>query len=332
MNAGYLLKRLLYMAVNLWVIVTISFFLFRLVPGNPADLMVSPFVGQDVRDALIDRLGLNDPLPVQYLRYVTDLLTGDFGTSYLTNKPVLNIVIPAFANTLVLVLGMFIVSFISGAVIGALMAWNRNSAFERLGSTFELFIRSAPTFFVGVILILTFSKNLAWLPSTGMRDANFGETSLFRIYTSADFLRHLALPVVAGSVYAHVVPALLMRNTMLELKYADFIDLVRAKGFSERYVMFRHGLRNALMPLLAEGSQFLGWAIGGLVAIEFVFSWPGLGREIVNALDGRDYPVAQAAFFLIAVLVMLVYFVADILAAILDPRVRRARMELGGIG
>lgn len=320
------------MALNLWVIVTLSFFLFRLVPGNPADLMVSPFVGEEVRDAIVERLGLNDPLPIQYGKYMADLLTGDFGTSYLTNKPVIDVVVPAFLNTLVLVLGMFAVSFITGSALGALMAWYRNSSFEKTASTAELFVRSAPTFFVGVLLILIFSRNLGWLPSTGMRDANFGETNLLKIYTSADFLRHLVLPVLAGSIYAHVVPALLMRNTMLELKYADFIDLVRAKGFSERYVMFRHGVRNALMPLIAEGSQFLGWAIGGLVAIEFVFSWPGLGREIVNALDGRDYPVAQAAFFLIAVMVMLVYFLADVAAALLDPRVRRARAELGGVG
>jgi peptide/nickel transport system permease protein len=320
------------MAVNLWVIVTISFFLFRLVPGNPADLMVSPFVGEEVRDAIIERLGLNDPMLVQYVKYVGDLVTGDFGTSYLTNKPVIDIVGPAFMNTLILVLGMFFVSFLVGSALGALMAWYRNSTFEKTASTSELFVRSAPTFFVGVVLILIFSKNLGWLPSTGMRDANFGETNLLRVYTSRDFLQHLILPVAAGAIYAHVVPALLVRNTMLELKYADFIDLVRAKGFSERYVMFRHGVRNALMPLIAEGSQFLGWAIGGLVAIEFVFSWPGLGREIVNALDGRDYPVAQAAFFLIAVMVMLVYFAADVLAAALDPRVRRARLELGGVG
>lgn len=332
MSGRYLFKRLLYILVNLWVIVTISFFLFRLVPGNPADLMVSPFVGEEVRDAIIERLGLNDPLPLQYIKYMGDLLTGDFGTAYLTNKPVLGTVLPAFANTLVLVLGMFTVSFLLGSALGALMAWYRNTKFEKTTSTLELFVRSAPTFFVGVLLILIFSKNLGWLPSTGMRDANFGETNLFRIYTSTDFLSHLVLPVIAGSVYAHVVPALLMRNTMLELKYADFIDLIRAKGFSEAYVMFRHGVRNALMPLIAEGSQFLGWAIGGLVAIEFVFSWPGLGREIVNALDGRDYPVAQAAFFLIAVMVMLVYFLADMVAAMLDPRVRRARVELGGVG
>jgi peptide/nickel transport system permease protein len=120
-----------------------------------------------------------------------------------------------------------------------------------------------------------------------------------------------------------------MRNTMLELREADYLDLVRAKGFRESYVMLRHGVRNALMPMLAEASQFLGWAVGGLVAIEFVFSWPGLGREIVNALDARDYPIAQGALFLIAVLVMVVYFAADMLAAALDPRTRRTSADAG---
>jgi ABC-type dipeptide/oligopeptide/nickel transport system permease component len=331
MSGPYLLKRLVYMALNLWVIITIAFLLFRLVPGNPADLMVSPLVGVEVRDAIVERLGLNDPLPTQYIKYIGQLLTGDFGTSYLNNAPVLEVVTRAFANTLVLVLVMFVISFVVGGIIGALLAWYRGTTFERVGSAFELAVRGAPTFFVGVMLILVFSRNLGWLPSTGMRSENFGETSLFSIYTSADFLRHLILPVAAGSIYAHVVPALLMRNTMLELREAEYLDLVRAKGFRESYVMLRHGVRNALMPMLAEASQFLGWAVGGLVAIEFVFSWPGLGREIVNALDARDYPVAQGALFLIAVLVMVVYFAADMLAAVSDPRTRRVSAETPGI-
>ena len=323
MTPSYILRRLGYVTLNLLVIVTIAFFLFRLVPGNPADIMVGPLASDELKQTIIERYGFDDPLPLQYVKYMRSLVTSDLGSSLLTNRPVREVVFRSFSNTLVLVVGIFVVSFTLGGLIGAVLGWKRGTWIERVGGALELLIRGAPTFFVGVILILIFSNNLGWLPSTGMRSGGFEETNLFRIYTSSDFLKHLILPVVTGSLYAHVVPALIMRNTMIHLKHADFLDLARAKGLSERAVMFRHGVRNALMPLIAEGSQFLGWAVGGLVAIEFVFSWPGLGREIVNALDVRDYPVAQGAFLFIAILVVVAYFLADILAGLLDPRVRR---------
>ena len=323
MTPSYILRRLGYVTLNLLVIVTIAFFLFRLVPGNPADIMVGPLASDELKQTIIERYGFDDPLPLQYVKYMRSLVTSDLGSSLLTNRPVREVVFRSFSNTLVLVVGIFVVSFTLGGLIGAFLGWKRGTWIERVGGALELLIRGAPTFFVGVILILIFSNNLGWLPSTGMRSGGFEETNLFRIYTSSDFLKHLILPVVTGSLYAHVVPALIMRNTMIHLKHADFLDLARAKGLSERAVMFRHGVRNALMPLIAEGSQFLGWAVGGLVAIEFVFSWPGLGREIVNALDVRDYPVAQGAFLFIAILVVVAYFLSDILAGLLDPRVRR---------
>ncbi len=323
MTPGYMLRRVGYVTLNLLVIVTIAFFLFRLIPGNPADIMVGSLASEELRQTIIDRYGLDDPLPLQYVKYMRSLVTSDLGSSLMTNRPVQEVIFRSFSNTLVLVLGIFVVSFTLGGLVGALLGWKRGTWVERVGGALELLVRGAPTFFVGVILILIFSITLDWLPSTGMRSGGFDETNLFRIYTSADFLKHLILPVVTGSLYAHVVPALIMRNTMIYLKHADFLDLARAKGLSERAVMLRHGVRNALMPLIAEGSQFLGWAVGGLVAIEFVFSWPGLGREIVHALDARDYPVAQGAFLFIAVLVLLVYFAADLLASLLDPRVRR---------
>ena len=323
MTPSYLLRRLGYVALNLLAIMTISFFLFRLVPGNPADTIVGPLASEELRQSVIDRYGLDDPILTQYFKYMGALLTADLGTSLLTSRPVTEVVFRSFVNTLVLVGGIFVLSYLFGGLIGAVLAWKRGTWIERVGGVLELFIRGAPTFFVGVILILFFSINLGWLPSTGMRSSGFSETNFFRIYLTTDFLRHLILPVVTGSLYAHVVPALIMRNTMLELKHADFLDLARAVGLPERAVMIRHGVRNALMPLIAEGSQFLGWAVGGLVAIEYVFSWPGLGREIVNALGARDYPVAQGSFFFIAVLVMSVYFLADLLASSLDPRVRR---------
>lgn len=323
MSGTYVIKRLLYMLLNLVFIITLVFFLFRLLPGNPADLLISPFVaGPDVRAALIERLGLDQPLYVQYLRYFGDILRGDLGASFFQNVPVTTIVFRDFMNTLVLVVAVFLISYITGSLLGALLAWRRGSFVEKMGSSVALFVRGAPTFWVGMLLILLFAVNLGWLPSGGLRSANFGNRDLLSVYTSVDFLKHLALPVLAGSIYATGLPLLLMRNTMLEVVHSDYLDLARAKGLSEAKVLYKHAFRNALMPLVAESSQFLGWAVGGMVAVEFVFSWPGLGREIVTAVSARDYPLAQGAFIYIAVLVLVIYFLADLIATYLDPRAR----------
>lgn len=325
MNWSYIARRLVYLVINLWVLITIAFFLFRLLPGNPADFLIDPLLTDpERRAAVMERLGLNDPLPVQYVKYLGALLQGDLGTSFRNNLPVTQIVGRSFANTMVLVVVMFVVAYAVGVTAGAYFASRRGALVERIGGTLALVVRGAPGFFIGVLLILLFSATLGWLPSTGMRSGNYSESNLWAIYTSTDFIRHLILPVATAAITACVAPMILMRNTMLDVMHSDFMDLVEAKGVPRRRRLYRHGVRNALMPLVAEGSQFIGYAVGGLVEIEVVFSWPGLGREIVTAINTRDYLVAQGAFIYIGVLVMVVYFVADILAAALDPRLRRA--------
>ena len=325
MNWSYLARRLLYLVINLWVLITIAFFLVRLLPGNPDDFLIDPLLTDpERRAAVMERLGLNDPLLVQYFKYLAALLQGDLGTSFRTNLPVTEIVGRSFANTMVLVVVMFVVAYSVGITVGAYFASRRGALAERIGGTLALVVRGAPAFFIGVLLILLFSAQLGWLPSTGMRSGNYSESNLWAVYTSPDFLRHLILPVATAAITACVAPMILMRNTMLDVMHSDFMDLVEAKGVPRRKRLYRHGVRNALMPLVAEGSQFIGYAVGGLVEIEVVFSWPGLGREIVTAINTRDYLVAQGAFIYIGILVMVVYFIADLLAAALDPRLRRS--------
>jgi peptide/nickel transport system permease protein len=317
-----MIRRLVYVLLNLLVIVTIVFFMFRALPGNPADVLISPFAPPEARQARIEALGLDDPLPVQYVGYMRDLVTGDLGTSFFRNVPVMDVIRPAFLNTLLLAVSIFLVSYSLGVAGGAFLAWRRGSAVEKIGNALALFVRGAPSFWVGMILVLVFAVNLGWLPSGGMRQEDFGRQGL-GVYFSLETLKHLVLPVAAASLSAVGLPLLLMRNTMLDVVDAEFIDLLRAKGLSRFSILYRHALRNALMPLMAESAQFIGWAVGGVVVIEVVFSWPGLGREIVQAISARDYPVAQGAFLLIAVLVMVLYFVSDLLATYLDPRTRR---------
>jgi peptide/nickel transport system permease protein len=321
-TAGYFAKRLLYSVVTIFAIVTLTFFLFRLLPGDPASIMIDPLTDPARREILLERYGLNKPLHIQYVQYFRLLLQGDLGLSYTSRQPVTSLLAGAFMNSFVLALAMFVLAYGGGSLLGAYMAWKRGSWLERLGVNIALIFRGAPPYFVGILLIMVLAIQRGWLPSSGMRSGGFGAVTIGTYFT-ADFLLHLVLPAVTGAIYAIGTPILIMRNSMLDVTQAEFLDLARAKGLTPRRVLFRHAFRNALLPLLAEGSQFFAYAIGGLVTIEVVFAWPGLGRTIVQALLFRDFAVAQGAFLYIGLLVVVTYFLSDVLAAWLDPRARR---------
>lgn len=323
MNALYFLKRLLYSLFTIWAIMTVTFLLFRALPGDPAGMMIDPLLTDEARrQAIVERLGLDRPLWVQYIDYFRMLLQGDFGTSFQSRQPVTTLLGSAFLNSLVLAIVIFVLAYGLGSMFGAVLAWNRGRWIDRAGVYGALLLRGAPMFFVGILLIMVFAINLNWFPSSGIR-SEFGAASPWDIYTSWDFVRHLVLPAVTGAFHVASSPVLIMRSSMLDVTQAEFLDLARAKGLTDRVVLFRHAFRNAVLPLVAEGSQFFAYAVGGLVVVEVVFSWPGLGRTIVNALNFRDYPLAQGAFIYLGLLVVVAFLVSDLLAAWLDPRARR---------
>lgn len=321
-SAAYLGRRLLYSLVTIFAVVTITFVLFRMLPADPTAMMIDPLTDPARRIVLRERFGLDQPLIVQYFRYWVDLFALNLGNSYQSGQPVRQEVTRAFSNSFVLAMAIFTLSYSFGSVFGALAAWYRGSALERIVVNTGLVFRGAPPYFVGILLIMVFAINLGWLPSSGMR-STFQDTGFFGRYFNLDFLTHLILPAVTGALYAGTTPLLITRNAMLDVTEQEYLELARAKGLSERKILFKHGYRNAILPLLAEGSQFFAYAIGGLVTIEVVFSWPGLGRMIVDALQFRDFPIAQGAFLYIGVLVVVTYLISDILAAIMDPRARQ---------
>lgn len=320
MSAGYVARRLVASLVTLWIAITVVFVLFHAVPGNPVDVLVSPFADPSSRRLLIHQLGLDKPLIVQYVVYLGDLLHGNLGESFVQRQPVLALVVPAFANTFVLAVTTFVLAYVLGGLLGALAGWRRGGWGERVGSLVALLLRGAPTFWLGLLAIIVFGLRLKWFPVAGISSRSPWPTGL-ALYFSVDFLRHLALPLLSSLLYAIGLPLLLMRNSILDTLHEDYIDLARAKGLRESRVLFLHGARNALLPLLAESAQFLGWAMGGLVTIEYVFSWPGLGYQMVTALADRDYPLGQGCFIAIAVMVIGLNFLGDLAAARIDPRV-----------
>lgn len=319
--AVYILKRLLIMMLMLLLVSTTIFLLFRTMPGDPTASMADPSIPKEARDALLERYGLNDSLWVQYKIFIGDLVRLDFGNSYFYNQPVLQIIMSRLPATLILMLVAMVFSYIIGVLGGAWMAWARGAKLESLGVTIGLIFRSAPTFWVGLMVIMIFAVQMGWFPAQGMRTTGYSGDSFAEIFLTMDFLKHLILPALTAGLYFLATPMLIMRNSMLEVMSEDYVEMANAKGLKPWRVLYFHAARNALLPVVTSGALFIGSAIGGQVLIEVVFSWPGLGREIVQATTRSDYPLSQGAFILISALIMFMNLVADVVYAMLDPRI-----------
>ena len=309
------------MVVTLFLVASMIFLLFRTMPGDPTASMVDPSIPREARQALLERYGLHESLWTQYQIFAKDIVRLDFGNSYFYNRPVLAVIGTRLPATLILMLTAMVVAYAVGVLGGAWMAWNRGTFAESTGVTFSLIFRSAPTFWVGLMAIMIFAVNLGWFPAQGMRTTGYEGDTFREIFLSWDFVRHLMLPSLVAGLYFLATPLLIMRNSMLEVLSEDYIEMARAKGLPERRILYAHAARNALLPVVTAGALFLGSAVGGQVLIEVVFSWPGLGREIVQAVTRSDYPLAQGIFIIISALVMIMNLLADVIYALLDPRI-----------
>lgn len=318
---GYLLRRIFQSLFTLWIIATLVFLLFRAMPGDPALLIVDPTFPPETRERLLASFGLDRPLPEQYLRYLQNLVSGDLGVSFFSRRPVVQELGDRVLNTTVLALASFLFAYPLGIFFGAFLASKRGKWVENVGISATLFFRSAPLFWTGMLAVTIFSYYLGWFPHSGMRSVGYQAANDFEKFVNLDFLRHLILPTVVSGLYFMALPLLLLRNTVLETMNEDYIELARAKGLSDRTVLYRHAVRNGLLPVVTAAAVHIGLALGGMTVIEVVFSWPGLGRTIVQAVERQDFPVAQGAFLMLAVMVLLMNFIADIAYVYLDPRI-----------
>ncbi|SIR87760.1 peptide/nickel transport system permease protein [Haladaptatus litoreus] len=324
-NKRYVARRLALMVVSLFTVVTILFFLFRMVPGGPMSAIMSPRMSPEAQRRVIEEFGLNEPLWKQYLLYMAQVVQLDFGQSFYYSRPVTSIIGDRFINTMALMLTAFTISYAFGIYFGAQLGWIRGTTKERAGMLVVLLLRSTPVFWTGMIVLYIFSFELGMFPLGGMRGVTANYSGTADKFLSVDFLYHLALPVFTLCTYYTGLPLLLMRNNLLEVLSEDYIDTARAKGLTNRRILFQHAVRNAILPVVTAFAIAVGFAVGGQVLIETVFSWPGLGREMVQAALRSDYPVAQGAFALMSFIVITMNFIADIAYTYLDPRV-----ELGG--
>jgi len=318
----FIVKRLLLMLLTLFILVTLVFIMFRVMPGNPASLVISPALEPEAREALMHQFGLDQPLHVQYWLYVKSLARGDMGHSFRYRRPVVEVLRPRFMNTLVLIGPAMFFAMILGVVLGGLTASRRAGKLDTVGSVTSLTLKSLPTFWTSMMLLILFAYRLKWVPAAGLRTPGYTFDSPLEKFLNWDFLHHLALPLIILTLHFLAEPLLTMRNSMLETQGEDFIEMARAKGIGEKRVIYNHWVRNALLPVVSIVPMMVGHIIGGEVLVETVFSWPGLGREIVNAVNLHDYPLAQASFLMIATVVVGLNFLADVTYAFLDPRVR----------
>lgn len=317
----FILRRLALTVFTLWVIITFLFVMFRVMPGNPAAHVVSPTFTAAEQEALLAQHGLDRPLHEQYVIYLVNFMQGDLGRSFSHGGPVLPFLLDRTLNTIVITVPAVIMAFIAGPFIGAKFAWDRGSRLDDYGTAGILFMYAAPIFWTGMLAIMIFSFWLGWLPSGGMREATYLEESLLGRFAAWDFVLHAIMPLSIFALWWLSIPVLIMRNNLADVLQTDYIALKRAEGIPPRRLKYRHAMKNAMLPVVHYGALAIGFAFGGSVILETVFSWPGLGREMWRAVLANDYPIAQGAFFILAFMIILFNLLADILSVYIDPRV-----------
>jgi peptide/nickel transport system permease protein len=323
---SYIARRLLGSIPLVLGIATIIFFVVNLAPGDPAALYFQQGVPPEVLEQIRRNFGLDQPIHVRYWRWMVAFFTGDFGYSYAHARPVLDIILETLGPTLILAGSTLVLIFVIGVVVGVLQSVRQHRPLDRILSVISLFFYSMPSFWLGLMLMLIFSlKAHEWgwpiaLPPTGMTSVDhefmsFGEQMV-------DRLRHLVLPVLTLSLVMAAGIARYTRGQMLEVIRQDYIRTARAKGLPERQVVIKHALRNSLLPVITLLGLYLPLLFSGSVFVEVIFSWPGMGRVIVDSIFQRDYPLVMATSFIFALVVVLGSLIADVLYAVADPRIR----------
>jgi peptide/nickel transport system permease protein len=320
---GYLARKLAILALTLLAVATFNFILFRVLPGNPIQLQaragnLSPEAIQRLREIY----GLDQPLISQYFIYLRDVFTGQFGMSITYQRPVVDIIAERMLNTLILLSAATVLVIVLGIGLGIVAAARRGSRIDSSVVVGALVFWSLPTFWTGLILIFIFGAFLNVLPVSGTSTPGVDFTS--PIASLADLARHLVLPTITLALVDIGQFVVITRSSLVDVLTEDYILTAKAKGLSRRQVVWRHGVRNALLPVVTTTALYVGLTIGGAIQVETVFSWPGMGALMYDAVLRRDYPILEATFFIFALVVIAANFVSDLLYQVLDPRVREA--------
>ncbi|MEP6842455.1 MAG: ABC transporter permease [Pseudolysinimonas sp.] len=313
---SYVLKRSVFAVVTIIVAISLNFVLFRVLPGSAVTRISRiPNASPELRHALEVEFGLDKPVWQQYLLYMGQLFRGNLGVSFSNRQPVLDNLLEAFGNTLPLVATGTIIAIVLGIAVGVFSAVRRGTIGDHLSTNLAVVFYAFPTQFLGMMLLILFA---GVLPSVGMSDP-------FAVAASpgdqfVDLLRHLVLPVTTLVLTLYAEDALIVRSAMLETLGEDYILTARAKGLPTRRIVISYALRNATLPTITQVALSLGTIVSGAILIEVIYSWPGIGRALYEAVLQRDYPMLQGGFLFITVVVVLLNYLADILYIRLDPR------------
>jgi peptide/nickel transport system permease protein len=312
---AYVLGRLVSAVPVLFGVSVVIFLLMKLIPGDAAQVLAGPSATRDEVELIREDLGLNEPLYVQYGKWLARAVRGDLGRSIELRAPVTVMVLERFKNTAILAGASMLLAVTIGVSAGVVSATRPLSLFDRLAMVGALFGNSMPTFWLGLVLILVFSLGLGLFPSNGMYDIRSGGGPI-------DLLHHLVLPSITLAGVSAAILARITRSSMLEVINREYVTTARAKGLNDRRVIWGHALKNAMLPVVTVMGVQLGYLLGGSILVETVFSWPGLGLQLFRAISSRDLPLVQGGVMLVSAILVFLNLAIDVLYAFLDPRVR----------
>ncbi len=329
----YTVKRLFSLIPVLLGLSLVVFFMIRAIPGDPAQLILGQLATKEAVEALTKQLGLDQPWFVQYFHYLGNLLTGDLGESIRTKAPISEEMVPYLMATIELSFCAMLIAVVIGVNAGIISAWFQNSWFDYVAMVLALIGVSMPIFWLGLMEQWVFAINLDWLPTSGREEVRNPVSAITNIYIIdtiiqgrtdqlVEVIKHLVLPSIALATIPMAIIARITRSTMLEVMRSDFIRTARAKGLKMFWVVYKHSLKNAIIPVLTIIGLQTGLLLGGAILTETIFSWPGIGRYIYEAIGYRDYPVVQSGVLVIAFIFVMINLVIDLLYAAIDPRIK----------
>lgn len=330
---NYIIKRLLALIPILIGVAVIVFLIVHLIPGDPAQTMLGERASDAALEKLREDMGLNDPLPVQFWRYVKNLLRGDLGRSIMSNNPVSDELSQRFPATLELSFFAIMFAIIVGVPAGIFASINQNSWFDNLSMLIALMGVSMPIFWLGLMFIWLFAVELGWFPPSSRIGVGLDFTPITNLYVIdsiiqlnftalKDVVHHLVLPAVALGTIPMAIIARMTRSSMLEVLRKDYIRTAFAKGLKRKVVIFKHALKNAMVPIITVVGLQFGVLLGGAVMTETIFSWPGLGKYLVDAIYARDFPIVQGGILFFAGVFVIVNLIVDLSYALVDPRIQ----------
>ncbi|MCA1032649.1 ABC transporter permease [Bacillus timonensis] len=330
---SYTMRRIFMLVPVLFGMTVVVFSIIRAIPGNPAQIILGQRATEEAIAQLTKKLGLDQPWYIQYFEYVKGLLTGDLGESIRTSAPISEEIWPFLAATLELSLVAMIIAIIIGVNAGIISAWFQNSWFDYIAMVVALIGVSMPIFWLGLMEQWAFSIKLGWLPTTGRENIRNPVEAITHLYLLdtliqgrmdqfQEVLKHLILPSLALATIPMAIIARITRSSMLEVMRSDFIRTARAKGLRMFWVVYKHSLKNAVIPVLTIIGLQTGLLLGGAILTETIFGWPGIGRYIYDAISYRDYPVIQSGILIVATFFVFINLIVDLLYAFVDPRIK----------